>query len=383
MGHIIENNEIRPIKDNLVAIKEFPKPETKKHIRQFLGKIIFNKEYIPGRAMILEPLHNLLRKNQKFLWTEKCQKSFDKIKDILTSEPVFEIFDKDLPIHIHTDASLLGVGAVLKQVQINGKIKPVAFFLKKLNNAQKKKKAIYLECLAIKEAVRFWQYWLIGKSFLVFTDHKPLEGMNLKSRTDEELGDLTYYLSQYDFQIKYTPGKENVEADCLRRNPVLESVDNKDEILKVVNMIEMKDLVSDQENNEYVRRKSNELIERNGVYFKKTRKKEKIVLSEEFSMKLIKYVHTDWCHIGVKLLQKKISPFYTAKNLTKNIKKICKSCETCIRNKTRSQQKLGLMSQLGPATTPFEITSLDTIGGFGGSRSTKKYLRLLVDHFTR
>lgn len=101
-------------------------------------------------------------------------------------------------------------------------------------------------------------------------------------------------------------------------------------------------------------------------------------MSEEFS-KVIKEVHKEWCHIGIRQMQKKISPFYTAKNL----RETCKNCETCIRNKSRVQEKYGLMSHLGPATKPFEIISIDTIGGFGGSRSTKKYLHLLVDHFTR
>lgn len=82
-------------------------------------------------------------------------------------------------------------------------------------------------------------------------------------------------------------------------------------------------------------------------------------------------------------MQKKISPIYTAKNLTKNITRICKDCETCIRNKSRGQGKFGWMSHLGPATKPVEIMTIDTIGGFGGSRSTKKYLHLLADHFTR
>ena len=82
-------------------------------------------------------------------------------------------------------------------------------------------------------------------------------------------------------------------------------------------------------------------------------------------------------------MQKKISPIYAAKNLTRNITKVCKNCETCIKNKSRGQRKYGSLSQLGPATKPFEIMSIDTIGGFGGARSTKRYLHLLVDHFTR
>ena len=113
------------------------------------------------------------------------------------------------------------------------------------------------------------------------------------------------------------------------------------------------------------------------------KKKEKIILSEEFSKTIIKLVNEDLCHIGIRQMQKKISPIYTAKNLTTNIFNICKNCETCKKNKTRCQGKFVLMSLLGPATKPFEIMSIDTIGGFGGSRSTKKYLHLLVDHFTR
>lgn len=383
LGHIIQNNSVKPVKDNLISIKNFPVPKTQKNVRQFLGKINFYHEYIPKSAIILDPLHNLLRKNQKFIWCDKCQNAFELIKGLLCSQPVLEIFDQDLPINIYTDASLEGVGAILKQTQPNGKEKPVAYFSKKLNAAQKKKKAIYLECIAIKEAVRYWQYWLIGKSFTVYSDHKPLENMNLKSRTDEELGDLTYYLSQYDFKIKYAPGKQNLEADCLSRNPVLESDENLDEQLKVVNMVKLEDILKDQNENEEIQNKKSQLIEKNNIYFKKIKKKEKIILSEDYSTELIKKIHENLCHIGIGQMQKMIGSKYTAKNLTINIKKVCSNCEICIRNKSRGHNKFGFMSHLGPATKPFEIISIDTIGGFGGTRSTKKYLHLLVDHFTR
>lgn len=266
---------------------------------------------------------------------------------------------------------------------MNGEEKPIAYFSKKLNDAQKKKKAIYLECLAIKEAVKYWQHRLIGKKFTVFSDHKPLENMNIKCRTDEELGDLTYYLSQYNFNIKYSPGKYNLEADCLSRNPVLEPNENEDEQLKIVNLIKSEEIISDQEKNEDLQIEKKKMIQKNKIYYKKIRKKEKIVLSEKLSVEFIKKIHEHYCHIGIEQMKNKISPFYTSKNLLLNIKKICKNCTICIKNKSRGQDKYGLMSHLGPAERPFEIISIDTIGGFGGSRSTKKYLHLLVDHFTR
>ncbi|KAI4476755.1 hypothetical protein M0804_013372 [Polistes exclamans] len=89
-------------------------------------------------------------------------------------------------------------------------------------------------------------------------------------------------------------------------------------------------------------------------------------------------MHKEWGHTGMIQTKMKISPYYTAKNLEENIKKICRECDICVKNKSREQGKFGLMSQLGPATKAFEIVSIDTIGEFGGTRSTKKYI-----HFTR
>lgn len=386
LGHIIQHNSISPIKDNLISIKNFPIPENKKNVRQFLGKINFYNEYVPKISLILDPLHNLLRKNQEFIWSEECQKTFEYMKNFLCTQPVLAIFDPNLPIHIYTDASLKGIGAVLKQPQLNDdrKIeKPVAYFSRKLNESQKRKKAIYLECIAIKESVKYWQHWLIGKHFKVFSDHKPLEKMNIKARTDEELGDLTYYLSQFDFEIIYYPGKNNLEADCLSRNPVLEPQEDEDDKVKIVNLIKLEEIVEDQKKNKDIEYNRNKLKFKDNVYYKKAKNREKIILSEDFSKKLIEDTHKKFCHIGINQMKNKILPHYTAVNISDNIKKTCRYCEVCIKNKSRGQIKIGLMSHLGPAKKPFEIISIDTIGGFGSTRSTKKYLHLLVDHFTR
>lgn len=83
---------------------------------------------------------------------------------------------------------------------------------------QMRKKNVYLEWLAIKKVVKYWQCRLIGTKFTVVCDHKPPENMNIKARTYEELGNLTYsyYLSQYDFTINYAPGKERKNKKNIR-----------------------------------------------------------------------------------------------------------------------------------------------------------------------
>ena len=95
---------------------------------------------------------------------------------------------------------------------------------------RKKKKAIYIELIAVLEAVKYWRFWLIGKKFKVVTDYKPLANLNLRARTDEELGDISNYLLQYDFKIEYRPGENNGEADCLSWNPVLENVEEEEDM---------------------------------------------------------------------------------------------------------------------------------------------------------
>lgn len=382
LGHSIKGNIITPLKDNLKSIAEFPAPLNKKQIRQFLGKVNFYNKYIPNAAITLDPLHNLLRKNINYVWSADCEKAFQTIKSHLCSAPILAIFDREAPTFIYTDASIKGIGAILKQTQKCGEIKPVAYFSKKLNECQKKKKAIFLECLAIKESLRFWQHWLIGNSFTIYTDHKPLENLNIKNRTDDELGDMTHYLSQYNFVIKYHPGRNNTEADCLSRNPVYESHENEEDNLKTINIIKFEEILDDQNKNSNIKNKHN-FIRENDIYYKRNNKKNKIVLSEDYSKVLIKKVHEHYCHIGINQIESKIRPFYTAPNLLDNIKLICRQCEVCIKNKTRLNRKYGLMSQLGPAEKPFQIMSIDTVGGFGGKRSSKRYLHLLMDHFTR
>lgn len=382
LGHVLGPDSVRPLQDNLIAINSFPVPSSRKHVRQLLGKINFYRKFIPNSVTLLEPLHNLLRKNVSFSWSSACQASFDKVRTLLTSAPILAVFDRTKPISIYTDASGVGIGAVLKQKQDDGVEKPVAYFSKKLSPAQIKKGAIYIESIAIREAVRYWRFWLIGRHFKVITDHKPLQNLNLKARPDEELGDLASELLQFDFEILYRPGSENCEADCLSRNPVLDPVDENSlpqRIIPTLNFLSLGEIVSFQRNVD----KLDSDVFKHGVIFRKVRSCYKILLDHESGEKLIRDVHSIYGHVGTKHVLAIISPLFTFPNMYRSVNEFCRSCHVCAKNKSRRCKRSGEMGFLGPATKPFQFMSLDTVGGFVGNHSTAKYLHILVDHFSR
>lgn len=382
LGHILGPDTVKPMQDNLVAINQFPVPSSRKNIRQFLGKINFYRKFIPHSVSILEPFHKLLRKNVPFSWSPECQASFEKVKKLLTSEPILAIFDRTKPIFIYTDASGIGIGAVLKQTQTDGTQKPVAYFSRRLSDAQKLKKAIYIESLAIREAIRYWRFWLIGRHFTVITDHKPLQYLNLKARPDQELGDLANELLQFDFDILYRPGSDNYEADCLSRNPVLDPISDSptnERIIPSLNFFSIDELKRLQRDVSTL----DSDVSKHGIIFRKIRDKLCIVLNTEAGKQLTHTVHSKYGHIGSKHVLAIIARNFTFPNMYKYVTSYCNSCDICIRNKTRRSRRSGELGILGPATYPHEIMSLDTIGGFEGNHSSYKFLHLLVDHFSR
>lgn len=383
LGHVVSENKVQPINDNLRAIRDFERPKNVRKLRQWLGKINFYHRFIRNSGERLEPLHALLKKNVKFRWSESCEKAFEFVKSCLCAGPILAIFDRGKHSYIYTDASNYGLGAVLKQPDANGVLHPVAYFSKKLSPTQLKQSVIYKECLAIKEAVSFWQYWLIGSAFTVVTDHRPLETLRVKARTDQPLGDLTHYLSQFSFRIVYSPGKLNAEADALSRSPVLEWFEEQEDEVKAVNLITIESIKSDQLQNVEEIARDRRVLSEDGVKFKLLGNRKRIFVSRDFAKTLISRVHDLYGHIGPAHMLEIIRPFYYCRGLDGLVQRFYRRCEVCSKNKSRKSRDIGLLSYLGPATRPFQIVSLDTIGGFAGNRSTKKYLHLLVDHFTR
>lgn len=122
---------------------------------------------------------------------------------------------------------------------------------------------------------------------------------------------------------------------------------------------------------------------KNDILYKILNKREKIWITEDFGISLIKRVHVELGHIGTEQLALIIGHKFYFKNMYKHIKLIRRSCDVCVKNESRIGCFKSPLSHLGPAKNAFEIISLDTIVGFTNNRSSKKYLHLIIDHFTR
>ena len=133
IGYVVGSGQVTPVLAKVKAILDFPTPTHKRDVMRLLGMAGYYRRFCQNFA----PLTNLLAKSVKFHWDDKCQKSFEIVKAILSSHPVLMSPDVDRAFSLYVDASDVAVGAVLSQKDLQGVDHPVAYFSKKLDKHQR------------------------------------------------------------------------------------------------------------------------------------------------------------------------------------------------------------------------------------------------------
>ena len=151
----------------------------------------------------------------RFEWSEKCQASFEKLKAFLTETPVLTQPTYGKEYMIFCDASLNGLGCVLKQ---EGKV--VAYTLRQLKPHEKNYPKHDLELAAIVFALKILRHYLYGEKCFIYTDHKSLKYLPLQRELNLRQRRWMELIKGYDCVIDYYPEKANVVADALSRKLV-------------------------------------------------------------------------------------------------------------------------------------------------------------------
>ncbi|QLL34122.1 hypothetical protein HG536_0F04480 [Torulaspora globosa] len=223
LGYHISERCIRPMKDNSKAINAIPECETVRDAQRFLGMINYYRRFIPRCSMVARPLIDFTSK--KTPWTQAQTKAFEELKRLLSSAPLLVPFHLDKEYRLTTDASKLGLGAVLEETENKKVTGVVGYFSKLLQGAQNNYPAGELELLGIIESLRPFKYLLHGKRFTLRTDDISL--LTLKNRNEPSMGLARWLdeLAEYDIELEYLKGPDNVVADTLPRNVAINAVD--------------------------------------------------------------------------------------------------------------------------------------------------------------
>ena len=174
LGHILDEQGIRPHPNKVKAITAMPEPKNQGELRSFLGMVQYYDRFIPGLATDCAVLNDLLQKKSKWQWTTTHAKAVNAVKTALTSADILTHYDPSLPLSLACDASPVGVGAVIFHTFPGGKEKPVAYASRKLTSAEQNYAQIQKEALGIVFGVQKFKQYLMGRKFQLLTDHKLL-----------------------------------------------------------------------------------------------------------------------------------------------------------------------------------------------------------------
>lgn len=217
LGHIVGNGCIKPDPTKVDAVENFPVPRTVRQVRRFLGMCGWYARYISGFAGIAAPLTDLLKKMDRFTWTEQAKTAFETLKRCLISAPVLTHPDFSKPYCIQSDASNTGIGGVLFQIDDDGAEHPIAYMSRKLNSAQRNYSVTELECLAAVESLKKFRGYVEGMPFKIITDHASLKWLMTQKELSGRLARWSMMLQGFNFTMEHRKGSENTVPDALSR----------------------------------------------------------------------------------------------------------------------------------------------------------------------
>jgi len=220
LGYIIGKDGIKPDPAKVEKVQNFPAPTNLTELRGFVGLASYYRRFIINFAKIASPLHKLFHKDQPYNWTSKQQAAFEELKKHLTTAPILTYPDFTKPFILFTDASTLGLGAVLSQKDNEGKERVIAYASRRVSNAEANYSITELECLAVVWAIKLFRPYLQSHiPFELITDHSALKWLVHKPNPPGRLARWIMTLRDYNFTVTHKKGKTHSNVDPLSRIP--------------------------------------------------------------------------------------------------------------------------------------------------------------------
>ena len=222
LGHVVTREGVKTDPAKVHQLVHWARPATVSDVRAFLGFAGYYRRFVRDFATLCRPLHALTQQGRSFEWTDECEHVFCTLKDKLSRAPVlmYPRYGCDAPRFVlDVDASGVGLGAVLSQADSEGCERPVAFASRSLTDTEQRYASTKSELLGIVWAFRHFRCYLLGRPFLVRTDHRALEHLSRFKDPPAIIARWLEFLSEFDYVVQYRAGRSHANADGLSRLP--------------------------------------------------------------------------------------------------------------------------------------------------------------------
>ena len=384
LGHVVSAAGVATDPSKVQSISDWPVPKDLKQLRSFLGLAGYYRKFVRHFAILTRPLTDLLKKGVYFVWTANHDTAFSALKQALMTAPVLALPDFSKPFSIQTDASELGVGAVLLQEG-----HPLAFVSKALGPRTRGLSTYKKEYLAVLVAVEQWRAYLQHGEFLIYTDQRSLSHL-----TDQRLHtpwQLKLYtkLVGLQYKIVYKPGASNQAADALSRHP---APPLQLQALSSSTPTWLSDVVSGYDSDPG----SLKLIQQrtlspdshppytltDGVL----RHRDRIWLGSNSNLQhcIMVAMHSSAVggHSGFPVTFSRIKKLFAWRGMKSDVKNFVASCSVCAHAEPDRARYPGLLSPLPVPTESWQVISMDFIEGLPRSGAAN-CLMVVVDKFSK
>lgn len=300
----------------------------------------FCRELCKNSTTVERPIKRPTKKSvKKLIWDEQKNTAFKEIRKKIADITYRTQPNPNKEFILTTDASDFAIGAVLSQVDGNGIEEMIYTYSKAMDQAQKNYSVTEKELLAVLKSIEYFRHYLIGKPFLLRTDHKAIQYLFETKNQKSRLTRWALKLQEYTFKIQYIKGEDNF-ADGLSRQGNLATIretipktkSNHDEISK---------------------------IERK---------------------KIIQEYHYLSGHASSKTMKFLINHKYKVLKFNKEIEEFCKTCQIC---KKCKGPNINTKNKFIKVTAPNQIWQCDLIGRLQNSEGHTRYILVMIDHFTK
>lgn len=176
----------------------------------------YYRRFVRNFAAVACPLYELTKKNAYFKWTPTCQEAFEKLKNLLTSTPILGYPHDSGELILDTDASNVGIGSVLSQMQ-DVEERVLAYGSRRLSTTEQNYCTTRRELLTVVEFATHFRQYLLGRHFVVHTDHSSLQWLIRMKESEGQLARWLEKLGEYDFRVIHRPGRHHTNAGALSR----------------------------------------------------------------------------------------------------------------------------------------------------------------------